>query len=268
VDRVAIILCLTSGPCSAIAPLADQRQVPLIAVASAQVQKERSFVVRLEIATSEEAKQLLAFVEEKGYKKIASAIVIHDGIQSAYQAMRADAGFSSKEIISETTQPTEKDFRTVIAKLIAKQPDVILVGLLPGAAGEFGKQARTLGYKGDFIGFNFIEGKETLVAAKGALDGIVYTQAAESAGSFVERYEAAYQKTIGPGSAHFYDAINLIAMATTQGRSSSAELNKFLNSIQDFDGALGFYGSTQTHEFTLPVSLKTIRNNKFTKYEP
>ena len=57
-DGADVIICFASGPCNAIAPIADQKQIPLIAVASAPVQKDREFVVRLEISTVEEAKKL------------------------------------------------------------------------------------------------------------------------------------------------------------------------------------------------------------------
>lgn len=265
-DRVNVIICFTSGPCGAVAPLADQKQVPLIAVASAPVQKDRKFVVRLEISTTEEAKKLLQFIKEKGYARVASIVAIQDGIQAGYKVLASDPDFSAKEVASESVKPDEKDFRTLISKLVSKKPDLIFVGLLPGMAGEFGKQARVLGYKGDFIGFNFVEGEETLEAAQGSLDGIVFTQAADSESWFAEKYKSAYNKSIGPGSAHMYDAMNILADAIVKDSVSNAELNYYLNHIQNFRGALGEYGSTDSHEFTLPLVLRTIRDNQFAPY--
>src|SRR3989344_1506352 len=265
-DGADVIICFTSGPCNAIAPLADQKQVPLIAVASAPVQKDREFVVRLEISTSEEAKKLSQFIREKGYAGIASIVAVQDGIQVGYKALSNNPDFSSKEIASESVKPDEKDFRTIISKLISKKPDLIFVGLLPGMAGEFGKQARVLGYKGDFIGFNFVEGEETMEAAQGSLDGIVFTQAADTEDWFAEKYKQTYDKSIGPGSAHMFDAINLIAGAIEKDATSNTELNYYLNHIKDFRGALGQYSSTDLHEFSLPLVLRTIRENKFVPY--
>src|SRR3989344_2698740 len=70
-DGVNVVLCFTSGPCGAVAPLADQKQVPLIAIASSSVPRDREVVVRLEIFTSEETKKLSQFMKEKRYTRIA-----------------------------------------------------------------------------------------------------------------------------------------------------------------------------------------------------
>jgi len=125
---------------------------------------------------------------------------------------------------------------------------------------------RALGYKGDFVGFNFVEGEETLESARGSLDGIVFTQAADPENWFAEKYKEVYGKSIGPGAAHGYDAINLIAGAIEKDSTNSTELNYYLNHIEDFRGALGQYNSTDSHEFTLPLVLRTIRENKFVPY--
>lgn len=190
-NKVDGVLCIVSGPCNAIAPLAEEKKVPLIAVASdPKIQKDKNFVFRLEIAPSEEAKALASFVEKKSYKRIASIVAQQDGIQAGYTALsQRDPGFIQKEVAKESVTPQEKDFRTVITKLMSNNPDVIFLGLLPGMAGEFGKQARELGYTGDFIGLNFIEGEETLVSAQGKLDGIIYTQAQDPQGWFSEKYQ-------------------------------------------------------------------------------
>jgi len=264
-NKADAIICFGSGPCSAVAPLADKQSIPLIAIASALVQKDKDFVVRLELNTVEEAKRLLIYIEERNYQRIASIIAVQEGIQSSYTALADDTDFTTREIASESVAPDLKDFRTPIAKILATKPDVILVGLLPGRAGEFGKQVRTLGYTGDLVGFNFIEGEETLVAAQGNLDGIVYTQVADPQNWFAEQYETAYHQSIGPGSAHIYDAITLIARAVAQSKYEPDEIISFLTSVKNFSGALGTYSSTDTHEFTLPIILKTIQNGQFTR---
>jgi len=266
IDGADVIICFASGPCSSISPLADKKQIPLIAVASASVQKDREFVIRLEISTVEEAKKLSQFIKEKGYNKVASIVAVQDGIQAGYKTLSNNPDFSSKEVVSESVKPDEKDFRAIISKLISKKPDLIFVGLLPGMAGEFGKQARVLGYKGDFIGFNFVEGEETLEAAQGSLDGIVFTQAADPENWFAEKYQKSYGKSVGPGSAHAYDAIILIAGAIEKDVAGNIGLNYYLNHIKNFHGALGQYSSTDSHEFTLPLVLRTIRENKFVPY--
>ena len=267
IDKVNIVICFTSGPCNAVAPLAEQKQVPLIAVASdPKIQRDKKFVVRLEIAPSEEAKQLLNHLQAQDYKRIASVVAVQDGIQAGYSSLKSDAWYSGREVYTDSVKPDEKDFRTVIIKALAQKPDVIFVGLLPGMAGEFGKQAKTFDYKGQFVGFNFLEGQETLDVAKGALDGIVYTNAQDPQSWFAEKYQAVYNKAYGEGAPHLFDAVSMIGQGLGLNKSNLDWAN-YLSSIKDFNGALGIYSSTDTHEFTVPVMLKTIKDNKFIPYK-
>lgn len=268
IDKVNVVICLASGPCNAIAPLAEEQQIPLIALASdPKIQKDKNFVVRLEIAPSEEARILSDYIKSKNYKSLASVVALQDGILAGYDDLLKDTRYSAIEVISEKVKPDEKDYRTIITKIISKQPDVIFVGLLPGFAGDFGKQARTLGYRGDFIGLNFLEGDETLLSSQGTLDGIVFTTRKEPQGWFADAYEKTYGKTLGPASAGLYDSVMLIAKGVDAGKTSNIEIAKYLNAIKDYSGALGVFSSTDTHEFTLPLMFKTIKNGQFVPYE-
>jgi len=267
IDGVNALICFASGPCSAIAPLAENNKTPLIAIASnPKIQENKNFVVRLEIAPSEEAKTLLAYLKTKQYNRIASIITMQDGVQAGYAELKKDQFYTDKEAYSENVAPDLKDFRANLTKILEQKPDLIFVGLLLGQAGDFGRQAKEMGYTGDFIGLNFLEGEETLTAAKGSLDNLVYTNAKETELAFNQLYENTYHKAKMPGAAHVYDALNLINQALEQNKSSNEELAKYLNSIKDYNGALGTFSSTLTHEFTLPVMLKTIKNNQFTTY--
>jgi len=267
IDKVTAVVCFASNPCAAVAPLADEKLVPLIAIASAPVQLNRSWVFRLEISTQFEAEKLLQYIKSKNYTHIGSVVALQDGIQSGYKALKSDMFFSGKEVASETVKPDEKDYRTVITKILTKKPDLIFVGLLPGVAGDFSKQARTLEYKGDFVAFNFIEGEETLTAANNTLEGLIYTQAADPQGWFADKYKSMYNKAYGIGAAHAYDAITLIA-ESINGKSGDPKqiIRNSLNIVVDHSGALGIFSATGSHEFTIPLVLKTIKGNQFVKF--
>ena len=64
-----------------------------------------------------------------------------------------------------------------------------------------------------------------------------------------------------------YDAILMLSQASERERSSTEAIMKYLTSVQDFEGALGVYGSIEGNEFALPLILKTIKDNQFVKYE-
>lgn len=268
IDQVSAVICFTSNPCASIAPIAENKSIPLIAIASAPVQLNRQNVFRLEISTQFEAEKLLAYLKSKNYTRLASIIALQDGVQSVYKIMKSEKLFNGKEVISETVVPDAKDYRTITMKLLVKKPDVILVGLLSGVAGDFAKQARELGYKGDFVAFNFIEGEETLAAAGNNFDGVVYTQAADAQNWFAKNYQNEYKKAMTPGSAHAYDAITLIGSAIKQkSGNAKQDIKEFFNNVVVYHGALGIFSSTDGHEFTIPLILKTIRDGKFVPLE-
>jgi branched-chain amino acid transport system substrate-binding protein len=196
IDKVNAVICFTSGPCNAISPLAENDKIPLIAIASdPKVQKDKDFVFRLEIAPSEEARVLNQYLVQKNYKRIASVVAVQDGILAAYNEIKNSQSYSQKEIFYTKVKPDENDFRTIITQIMSNNPDVILVGLLPDSAGYFGRQLKEFGYRGDLIGFNFLEGEEAIANAAGGLDGIVYTNAKEPEQWFSIKYKAAYGKS-------------------------------------------------------------------------
>ncbi len=265
-DKVDAVVCLASGPCNAIAPIAEEEKVPLIGIASdPNLQRNKKFVVRLEISPATEATKLLEYIQQKNYQRIASIVAEQDGIKAGYANLEIDNLYSSRETAKEFVQPDARDFRTIITKLLAQKPKVIFIGLLPGFAGDFGRQAREQGYTGDFIGFNFIEGDETLSAAKGSLDGMVYTNAQTPEPWFITKYESTYKKSTGPGSTHLFDVVTLIGKQVESGKTSNLDIINYLTTLKNYNGALGVFSSTDDHQFTIPVMLKTIKNGRFEK---
>jgi branched-chain amino acid transport system substrate-binding protein len=267
VDKVSAIVCLTSTPCAAVAPLADQLKIPLIAVASAPVQIGHDFVVRLELSPLEEGKSLAQYVEHKSYTKIAAVVAIQDGAKTAYASFAENDYVKNHTVIHTSVSPAAKDLRSDIAKVLTTSPDVIVVGLLPGSAGIFAKQLRQLGYRGDLVGFNTIEGEETLTAAQGAIEGIVYTQATDPTAGFTDLYLKAYGTNPGPGSAHVHDATKMLAGIIESGGTDSPGIIKNLKSIKNFSGAFGMYSSVPGGEFGIPVIFKTVKEWQFVRLE-
>lgn len=269
VDKVNMAVCLGSTQCGSIAPIAEEKQIPLIAVASDNtIQKDKKYVFRLEIAPQEEAKRLLAYLQLKQYERIASVVEPHGGIQTGYSVLKESPYFSEREQAFESVKTGERDFRTPALKIFESKPDAVFLGLLPGNAGLFAKELKTLGFTGDFVGFNFIEGEETLTLAQGTLEGAVYTQARQPEGWFEKAYSDTYKVESGIGAAHLFDAITISGLLEVDKKIPSKEdIAQHLNTLKDFNGALGNYSSTGTHEFSLQIILKTIKDNKFAYFD-
>lgn len=265
VDHVQAIICLTSAPCSAVAPLAQDQKMPLIAIASAPaISHGRNSVVRLEINPSVEASTIAGYIQSRNYAHIASVVAVQDGIAAGYAGLKTNPGFSSREVDNESVPPDQMEFRTIITKMLAAKPDVMFLGLLPGPAGAFAKEARQLGYHGDFVGMNFIEGAEALTAADGALEGLVYTNASEPQSWFIQKYHATYGADPQEGAAHAYDSILLFTQSFAQ---SPNDVPHYLRTVKSYSGALGTFSSVGDGEYSIPVALKEVKGGEFVEVQ-
>ena len=264
-DKVSAVVCFTSSPCNAVAPIAEENKITLMAIASdSKIPIGKKYVFRLEASPSKEAEKINSYIKEKNYKTISAVIAIHDGVQAVYSNLINDSFMKDKIKADEIVNSSISDYRTTISKIMASKPDAILVGLLPGDAGIFTTQARALGFSGDFIGFNFIEGQETLDTGKESIYGIVYSQVSDPETWFTTKYSQRYSKNPEPGSAHIYDSVIILSDALTE-YSNADSVSKYLENITNHSGALGTFNSIEYHEFSLPVILKTIQDGKFIK---
>lgn len=257
VDGAQVLLCFTSSPCSAVVPLAEEKQIPLFAIASAPVQQNRKFISRLEVSTNYEGRVLSDYVGSLDFKSLFAVLAEQDGVNSAYRSFVDN--LESVRIDDDKTTTNNKDFRTAITKALVFNPDVILIGLMPGQAGTFMRQAREMGYRGEFVGFNFIEGAETVEAAGPYSNGVVYTQVSDPQDFFVKSFESKYGRKPGPGAANVYDAVLMISRYLEQNDWDKIAFNNYIHNLNNFEGALGVYSSDHG-EFTLPIVLKIIKN--------
>ncbi len=264
INKVNSVVCFASAPCNAIAPLAERDHIILIAIASDPlVQVNKKYVFRLEISPLVESQKIAEYIKTKNFKSISSVVAIQSGVQAAYKGLIDDSNINKLINNSESVNVGERDYRTIISGLLKTNPQAIIVGLLPGDAGNFIKQARELGFAGDFVGFNFIEGEETLKAGGEALEDTVYSQSAGGSVWFNNLYKETYTMSADSGAIHSYDALKILLQAQKKGGKEDAV--KYIESLKNYNGASGVFSSDSVHQFTLPVVLKTIRGGQFVK---
>lgn len=264
INKVSSVICFASSPCNAIAPLAEKDHIILIAIASdPSVQVDKKYVFRLEISPLAESRKISEYIKYKEYKSISSIIAIQSGVQSAYKELIKDSKINDLVMSKESVVVGESDYRTILVRLLDAKPQAIIVGLLPGDAGVFIKQARDLGFKGDFLGFNFVEGEETLKSGGISIDGLVYSQADDSSSWFTNLYQKKYSTSPDSGSSHVYDAFNILFQSQNDNNTEGAL--KYIEELHNYNGALGVFSSSGSHEFVLPVILKTVRDGWFVK---
>jgi branched-chain amino acid transport system substrate-binding protein len=142
----------------------------------------------------------------------------------------------------ERTTDKETDFKAILTKIKAKNPDVVFHGGMDATGGPMLKQARELGIKS---AFSFGDGACTNEMAKlagAAAEGLICSQAglpAEAASKdFQDAFKAKYGE-IKQYAPYFYDAT--LAVIEAMKKADSTDPAKFVPEMQNvsFTGATG-----------------------------
>lgn len=127
------------------------------------------------------------------------------------------AGF--KLVSAELYERSSKDFQPVLTRILASKPDVIELGTTPpGTAGLMIRQARELGFKGQFVKIGG-PGVPQIVAAAGKefAEGMIGYAAADVTTKAYKDLEAQYAKVLKPPmneiTVYFYDAARMLLEA-------------------------------------------------------
>lgn len=266
IDKVDLIIVLASSPSKAIAPLAEQRQIPLIAWASdTEVSKGKKYVFRSWISGDEEGARLAAEVEKRNYPSTAFLIVTSDYSRSVQSGFVSHAKI--KPILTEEYGTDEKDFKPFLLKLKNKSVQHLGVCLNPGQSGILAKQAKDLGTPLQIFGCETLEDKAELKLSQGALLGAWFVTASVS-----ERFHQSYLKKFGnddvlSGAAVHYDVAHLLKQLANKEAKGPAILEN-IRTTKIQDGALGTYEIKSTPDdqyFDMSLQLKVTTATGFEK---
>ncbi|HQH26701.1 MAG TPA: ABC transporter substrate-binding protein, partial [Oligoflexia bacterium] len=198
VDQAHAITVLGSGSGMAVAPLAEQKGIILMAIGASNINvvKGRKYCFLNWVTPEAEAEKLVQEIARRKYQKLALVGAEQEGMISIYNAVLEEikkAGMQDKIHLDERFMANETDYRTFIVKARSRMVDGAVLFLLPGSIASFAKQARQSGFGADLIGIELFEDDNEVRAAEGALNGQWYVTAA-SAPAFEKRYFAEYQE--------------------------------------------------------------------------
>lgn len=270
VDQVNAVIAFTSGAGNALAPIAEKSQIPLIVIAASDfnVVKDRTFVFTHWVMPELEAQEMARELKKRDYKKIAAVFTEQEGLLAFRNALASELeklNLSSRLKVDQSFIQNETDYRSVITKIKAQNCDATLVVLMPGAISAFTKQARSLGYTGDFVGFELFEDEAEVKAAANTLLNQWYVNADDGSSSFLAEYKQANHEPAGIASSNAYDALMLLAEGFRLHGNDAAKLAGYLKTVQNFNGAAGTYSASGDNRFKLPAAVKIVRESGFEK---
>jgi branched-chain amino acid transport system substrate-binding protein len=170
-----------------------------------------------------------------------------DFTASGYDVFVGALNDNGVEIVAdETFARGDVDFNAQLTKIIAENPDVIVVSALAQEAVLIISQARSLGFENTIIGGNGLNSPTIIsqggAAAEGVIVGAAWNIASDAALSqeFTLAFEAAYDVKPDQFAAQAYTGMWLIATAVRHADSvDPAAIRDALAAIESFDSPLG-----------------------------
>ncbi|MCS6995628.1 MAG: branched-chain amino acid ABC transporter substrate-binding protein [Casimicrobiaceae bacterium] len=186
-------------------------------------------------------------VKNLGAKKVA---IIDD--KTAYGAGLADEtekavkAAGGEVVIRESlANEKEQDFKGVLTKVKAKNPDVIMFGGMDAQAGPMLKQIKALGIKAKFISGDGAQTGELIKLAGDAAEGAYATTAGlpkekmPQGQAFYDKYKAKFNTDVQVYAPFTYDATNVLIAAMQQ--ANSLEPAKIIDALKtiSYQGVTG-----------------------------
>jgi len=272
-DSVDALIVAHSNVALAIAPLAQQDKIPLIAIyaPAPDISQQGDYVFRNDINLVDEMKKLSALIFSRGYKNLGLFYVVSDGAIASIDEFKKDFSALGGTIVSEEKyNRDETDYRTYLVKIKASNPDAIMTINSSKQLGLVINQARILGLNKQFFSDWHAEGIELLNGAKNNANGLVYSHSFdlfsqdETVRAFVASYTKTYSKEADYRSALAYDTVMLIANAA--GACSTPEsgcLKSTLSEIKDLKMVTGITTIDQNGDTAKNVIIKTVKDGQF-----
>lgn len=214
-------------------------------------------------------------VEKFGLKKVALMWAANDDFsKSGYETFKAELAKHKVEIVAEASFNTkDTEFGPQITKVMAANPDAIIISSLYQEAALVMVQARKAGYKGPFIGGNGFNSPALVEVAKEAAEGAVVGSPwfAGRDDAKVKKFVADYTAKMGGKgpdqfAAQAYDGMMLIAEALKRaGSTDRAKVRDALAAIKDYEGVTGKFAFDEKRNPVMTPFVLQIKNGAYTE---
>jgi branched-chain amino acid transport system substrate-binding protein len=194
--------------------------------------------------------------------------------QKLLKAHYEGAGY--KIVSSELFERSLKDFQPVLTRILATKPDIIELGTTPpGTAGLVIRQARELGFKGQFVKIGG-PGVPQIVAAAGKefSEGLICYAAADVTTKNYKDLEGQYAKVLKPPMnefvVYFYDVVHMLLDAI-QAAGTVDDTDKIRAALEKVAPYKGIQGTIRwggmkaydsNHQILTPTFIGMIKNGK------
>ena len=284
-DKVtAIVGSLHSGNMLAAGPVLEEYQTPTVGVGTSATWLEQGwqYIFRSISNSQVAAKQLAKYSADNDLTNIA---LLHgndefgnNGVQD-YSSNATPLGINI--VADESFTHGDRDFTGQFAKIIASEPDAVLIWCLGDDLGAVTKQLRQAGYIGLIMGCESYSLAEVVDIAGDATNNVVFAaqylvfDPPEEAKdpkmvTFLTSYlEEFGEKPFSDNAFRGYDAMKIIALGIERsGSLDGPDIIEEIHAINDYDGLAGVFDFVGNHgEGMDEMRLYEIKDGKYIELE-
>ncbi len=276
-DKVSAIIGPTlSNTASAADPLAQQAQVPVLAIsntAATGITDIGNFIWRDSLTEAQVIPGAFKKAKEKLQFKTAGVLYGNDDVftKAGYDVMqKALADLRVQVAGTQTFAKPDRDYHAQLTALTTLKPDVLVVSALADNAAAIVAQARQLGWTSAILGGNGFNSpafiKNAGAAADGVMVGTSWNSLSQEAAN--QKFLAAMKKAgANPDqfSAQAYTGVMILAEAIRQsgGKTGRLDIEAGLGKVKDLDTALGKFSFTPSRDAQHEPSVQQVKDGKF-----
>ncbi len=276
IDKVQVLVVQLSGVSQAVAPITQEAKAVLFGFTSTPGFTEQGDYIFSNRGDSRDmGKALGDFAAKQGYKK---AAIIHinnethkGGVETFKEVFERNGG---EVVFLEPHEKDESDFRTMLLKIKAGEPDVLLFSSRDKNVAMMLVQARALGLTQQVLSNQGIDTKAFLEIAGDAAEGIIYAQTIvyedtpnPELQAALKKHQEQYGEPMSLYAANAYDVVKLLGKLIKEGAKTSLEIKNALMEIKGFPGVSGDITFDETGNVRKENKLFIIKNGKFVAYE-
>lgn len=256
----------------AMCPVANQNKVVLISPISSSKEltdKGGAYFFRVCPSDAFQSRILADWIWEKGYKSVGMIYVNNSwgqGLKDEFITSYEMKG--GKVVMAEATVEGQKDFKTVISKVIGSKPEALFAPTYGIEGGILLKQVKEMKANLPIFGADVWSSPELVTSGGNATEGVYLTLPAKPSGPkydvFVQKFKTKYGKDPDVYAAYSYDMLQIIAQGLKEGNTSGEKMQVYLRSMHAFDGVTGLtkfddHGDVITKSF----SKQQIENGQY-----
>lgn len=254
-SKVDALVTFMSPTSMSVADIAEQRKVPMIAIAmTSKILNGRSYVYKHYASTEGIAEAAIAELKRTRHERIAIVSSVHDALLTMRGIFVERT--TAEIVFNEEVLPDDIELRSLAMKALKAGPDAVWINTNPPQTSIFAKLLREQNFKGLIFGSPPMANRNDIAAAHGALDDAWFaTSDVSKAGHFIERYMKRFGVAPEPEGMQAYDLAMILIKAGEEG----IPVSQHLSSLTSVEGILGTY-PIKNHSFELNAAIVPVRD--------